>query len=153
MTHLDGTGDGNLVVNTTAFPTRSPANPGFVHLNMVLGLSTDPVLVGPHHARAELVENLKGRLVARNGAVRKRAASQLQRLAHKTGIAVVNTFMGKCAVPRSDPHCLFTLGLQGRDHVNAAIDKADVIISVGYDSGRVQPLALEQERRQEDRPH
>ena len=32
---------------------------------MVLGLSTDPVLVGPHHARAELVENLKGRLVAR----------------------------------------------------------------------------------------
>ena len=62
--HL-GTGDGNLVVNTTAFPTRSPANPGFVHLNMVLGLSTDPVLVGPHHARAELVENLKGRLVAR----------------------------------------------------------------------------------------
>ena len=25
MTHLDGTGDGNLVVNTTAFPTRSPA--------------------------------------------------------------------------------------------------------------------------------
>ena len=65
MTHLDGTGDGNLVVNTTAFPTRSPTNPGFVHLNMVLGLSTDPVLVGPHHARAELVENLKGRLVAR----------------------------------------------------------------------------------------
>ena len=34
MTHLDGTGDENLVVNTTAFPTRSPANPGFVHLNM-----------------------------------------------------------------------------------------------------------------------
>ncbi len=24
MTHLDGTGDGNLVVNTTAFPTVSP---------------------------------------------------------------------------------------------------------------------------------
>ena len=59
MTHLDGTGDENLVVNTTAFPTRSPANPGFVHLNMVLGLSTDPVLVGPHHARAELVENFE----------------------------------------------------------------------------------------------
>ncbi len=72
MTHLDGTGDGNLVVNTTAFPTRSPANPGFVHLNMVLGLSTDPVLVGPHHARAELVENLKGRLVARKTAVSRK---------------------------------------------------------------------------------
>ena len=31
MTHLDGTGDGNLVVNTTAFPTRSPANPALSH--------------------------------------------------------------------------------------------------------------------------
>ena len=78
-------------------------------------------------------------ILAGNGAVRKRAASQLQRLAHKTGIAVVNTFMGKGAVPRSDPHCLFTLGLQGRDHVNAAIDKADVIISVGYDLVEYSP--------------
>ena len=32
------------MVNTTAFPTRSPANPGFVHLNMVLGLSTESCL-------------------------------------------------------------------------------------------------------------
>ena len=64
MTHLDGTGDGNLVVNTTAFPTRSPANPGFVHLNMVLGCP--PILswlAAP--CPSELVENLKGRLVAR----------------------------------------------------------------------------------------
>ena len=69
MTHLDGTGDGNLVVNTTAFPTRSPANPGFVHLNMVLGLSTDPVLVGPHHARRVVakVEWHPGELVPRVG--------------------------------------------------------------------------------------
>jgi acetolactate synthase-1/2/3 large subunit len=72
-------------------------------------------------------------ILAGNGAIRKRASKQLQRLANKTGISVVNTFMGKGAVPRNDPHCLFTLGLQGRDHVNSAIDQADVIISVGYD--------------------
>ncbi|MEX2643851.1 MAG: acetolactate synthase large subunit [Acetobacterales bacterium] len=72
-------------------------------------------------------------ILAGNGAVRKRAANQLRRLAHKTGIGVVNTFMGKGAVPRGDEHCLFTLGLQGRDHINAAIDLADVVVSVGYD--------------------
>ena len=72
-------------------------------------------------------------IIAGNGAVRKRAAQQLVRLAHKSGIGVVNTFMGKGAVPRTDPHCLFTMGLQGRDHIIEATDAADVIISVGYD--------------------
>lgn len=37
-------------------------------------------------------------ILAGNGAVRKRAARQLRRFAHKTGIGVVNTFMGKGAV-------------------------------------------------------
>jgi acetolactate synthase I/II/III large subunit len=72
-------------------------------------------------------------IIAGNGAVRKRAAQQLKRLAHKAGIGVVNTFMGKGAVPRTDPHCLFTMGLQGRDYINLATDEADLIISVGYD--------------------
>ena len=91
MTHLDGTGDGNLVVNTTAFPTRSPANPGFVHLNMVLGLSTDPVLVGPHHARAELVENLKGRLPSGLSPGRRRRPHHRGKVA---GTRVANAGMG-----------------------------------------------------------
>lgn len=72
-------------------------------------------------------------IIAGNGAVRKRAAQQLRRLAQKAGIGVVNTFMGKGAVPRTDPHCLFTMGLQGQDHINMATEAADVIISIGYD--------------------
>ena len=72
-------------------------------------------------------------IIAGNGAVRKRAAKQLQRFARKTGIGVVSTFMGKGAVPMSDPHCLFTMGLQGGDYVNLAVDQADLVIAVGYD--------------------
>ncbi len=72
-------------------------------------------------------------ILAGNGAVRKRAARQLRRFAHKAGIAVVNTFMGKGAVPLDDLHCLFTIGLQSRDHVTGAFDRADLVISVGYD--------------------
>jgi acetolactate synthase-1/2/3 large subunit len=72
-------------------------------------------------------------ILAGNGAVRKRAAKQLRRLARKTGIGVVNSFMGKGAVPLDDPHCLFTVGLQSRDHISFAIDEADTIITVGYD--------------------
>ena len=41
--------------------------------------------------------------------------------------------MGKGAVPRTDEHCLFTVGLQGKDHILVALREADTIISVGYD--------------------
>ena len=78
-------------------------------------------------------------ILAGNGAIRKRAARQLMRFANKTGIPVINTFMGKGAIPRADPHCLFTMGLQGKDHANIAIDECDVIISVGYDLSSTAP--------------
>ena len=90
-----------------------------------------------HKAVAQVVE-LIGQaknpiILAGNGAVRKRAAKQLARLAHKAGIGVVNTFMGKGALPMSDSHCLFTIGLQSRDYINVAIDDSDLVIAVGYD--------------------
>ena len=90
-----------------------------------------------HKAVAEVVELIgqakKPIILAGNGAIRKRAATQLARLAHKAGIGVVNTFMGKGALPMSDPCCLFTIGLQSRDYINIAIDDADLVIAVGYD--------------------
>lgn len=78
-------------------------------------------------------------ILAGNGAVRKRAAQQLMRMARKTGIGVVNTFMGKGAVPRSDEHCLFTMGLQSKDHIMGAMLSADLVISVGYDLVEYSP--------------
>lgn len=90
-----------------------------------------------HKAVAEAVEQIGNAMnpivLAGNGAVRKRAAKQLRRFAKKTGIPVVNTFMGKGAVGLDDPHCLFTMGLQGRDYVNLAFDRSDLVITVGYD--------------------
>jgi len=78
-------------------------------------------------------------ILAGNGAIRKRAATQLRRLAHKTGIPVVNTFMGKGAIPMEDKHCLFTMGLQGKDHINHAMDQVDLVITVGYDLVEYSP--------------
>ena len=72
-------------------------------------------------------------ILAGNGALRKRASMQVRRFARKTGIPVVNTFMGKGAVAMSDPHCLFTVGLQARDHIIAAFEGADLVITIGYD--------------------
>jgi acetolactate synthase-1/2/3 large subunit len=88
----------------------------------------------------EIILKAKNPIIfAGNGAVRKRASEQLRRFVRKTGIACVNTFMGKGAIPRKDKHCLFTMGLQARDHVNAAMDAADVVIAVGYDLVEFSP--------------
>lgn len=78
-------------------------------------------------------------ILAGNGAVRKRAAKQLHRLAHMTGIPVVNSFMGKGSIPMDDEHCLFTMGLQSKDHINHALDSCDVVITVGYDLVEYSP--------------
>lgn len=95
----------------------------------------------------DLITNAKSPVIlAGNGSVRKRAATQLRRLARKTGIPVVNTFMGKGAVPMDDPHTLFTMGLQGRDHVIKAFADSDVVITVGYDLVEYSPEFWNSER-------
>ncbi len=99
-----------------------------------------------HKAVASAVEAIAAArspmIICGNGAVRKHATKQLRRLAHKTGIPVVNTFMGKGVVSLDDPHCLFTVGLQSRDHINFAIDQADTLIAVGYDLVEYAPASL-----------
>ncbi len=72
-------------------------------------------------------------ILAGNGAIRRRASKQLRRFAEASGIGVASTFMAKGCIPRSDPHCLFTIGLQSRDHVACAVDAADLVITIGYD--------------------
>lgn len=83
-------------------------------------------------------------ILAGNGCVRKRSSEQLCRFATSTGIGVVNTFMGKGSIPRSSEHCLFTIGLQSRDHVSCIMDEADLVIAIGYDLVEYDPMRWNQ---------
>ena len=91
---------------------------------------------------ANLIANAKNPIIlAGNGAIRKRAATQLTRLAHNLGVGVVNTFMGKGALSMDDEHCLYTMGLGMGDYNNLAFDTADLVISCGYDLVEYAPKA------------
>lgn len=132
-----------------AFKTAEAEKPGAVLIELPEDLAESDTEGAPlpvsrtrraaadHKAVTQTVEALLAArnpiVLAGNGAVRKRASRQLQRFAELTGIGVVNTFMGKGAVPRDSAHCLYTIGLQGGDYVNSAIDEADLVITVGYD--------------------
>ncbi len=72
-------------------------------------------------------------ILAGNGTIRKRASRQLRRFCDATGIGVISTFMAKGCVDRDADYCLFTIGLQQKDHVVYAIDDADLVITLGYD--------------------
>ena len=72
-------------------------------------------------------------ILAGNGAIRTRASKQLRIFTELTGVGVINTFMGKGCVSRESPECVFTIGLQTKNLANAAIEAADLVITVGYD--------------------
>ncbi len=80
-------------------------------------------------------------ILSGNGVFRNGATEQLRAFARATGIPAANTFMGKGGVPPSDPLCLFTVGLGTRDYPAVAIEKADLVIAVGFDMVEYHPKA------------
>ena len=68
-----------------------------------------------------------------NGVARGRASEALRSFVDRLGIPVVETFMGKGCLPDAHPLYLGTVGLQERDYASCGLDRADVIICVGYD--------------------
>jgi acetolactate synthase-1/2/3 large subunit len=78
-------------------------------------------------------------IIAGNGAIRKRASAQLRKFAEATGIGVLSTFMAKGSVDMDAEHCLFTIGLQQKDHGGLAVDDADLVLTIGYDMVEYPP--------------
>lgn len=123
--------------------------PGAVHLELaedIAKLDSDTSPLVPRRFRRpgaddkitdeawRLIQEAKRPIIlAGNGTIRKRASEQLRRFCEATGIGVISTFMAKGCVDRDADYCLFTIGLQQKDHVVYAIDDADLVITLGYD--------------------
>ncbi len=78
-------------------------------------------------------------IIAGNGVIRQEAAADLVRFAETLRIPVCNTFMAKGVMPFSNDLSLGTLGLKARDLPWFAVEKADVVICVGYDMVEYHP--------------
>jgi acetolactate synthase-1/2/3 large subunit len=78
-------------------------------------------------------------IIAGNGAVRKLSSEELGRLVKNHNIPVVHTFMGQGAILDSNPQSLFTIGFGFRDINMDAVDKADVVLAIGYDIAEYRP--------------
>ena len=89
---------------------------------------------------AELVSAAKfPMIIAGNGVIRSNASHALVEFATKLNIPVATTFMAKGALPCDNPLSLGTIGLQAHDYISCGIDRADVVICVGYDIVEYHP--------------
>ncbi len=79
-------------------------------------------------------------IIAGNGCVRQQLDGALSRFCEATGMSVISTFMAKGAVDVDSPHCMYTIGLSGRDLPACAIDAADTILTIGYDMVEYPPM-------------
>lgn len=78
-------------------------------------------------------------VIAGNGAIRKLASKHLTQLATTHKIPVVSTFMGKGAISDRLEYSLLSIGLGFKDYVIEAVEKADLILTVGYDIAEYPP--------------
>ncbi len=129
--------------------------PGAVHIELpvdVAKMEAGTTPMTPHRFRrpvpddkiidqafAMLREAKRPVILAGNGCIRRRASKQLRLLCEKTGIGVISTFMAKGCVDMDADYCLFTVGLGSKDRVSAAIDDADLVITLGFDMVEYHP--------------
>jgi acetolactate synthase I/II/III large subunit len=70
-------------------------------------------------------------LLVGHGAVLSNAGKAILKLALKLGAPVVNTLLGKGAVPEDHALSLGMLGMHGTAYANKAVDACDLIMSIG----------------------
>ena len=67
------------------------------------------------------------------GCVRNPARKEVEAFADKSGIYGAETFMGKGGISIKNKHAFATVGLGARDLALEAFEKADLVITLGYD--------------------
>jgi len=93
------------------------------------------------HAADLIATSQRPLVLAGNGVLRRRAAPELRAFARGLHIPVAATFMGKGAVDDRSHLSLMAVGLQARDHVLSGFDRADLVISIGYDLVEYAPAS------------
>jgi acetolactate synthase-1/2/3 large subunit len=132
-----------------AFKVAEDERPGACHLELPEDVASDEADEERPHPRVrlrrpvaddkaidaavELIRSSNRPLVlVSSGANRKRVGKQLLQFLERLGLFAVTTQMGKGVISDAHPQSLFCLGIHKKDYVHAAIQAADLLITVGY---------------------
>jgi acetolactate synthase I/II/III large subunit len=148
-----------------AFRIAAEERPGPVHLELpedVAGEEAgDAALVPAHTAELpvpspEAIERAADLILAAEcpllmfgaAASRPRLAPALSDFVRRVRIPFFNTQMGKGAVGGASEFYLGTAALSERDYVHRAIDRADLIVTIGHDTIEKPPFLMARDRHQ-----
>jgi acetolactate synthase-1/2/3 large subunit len=81
-----------------------------------------------------------------NGVIRQGASGAVVAFIERLGLPAATTFMAKGAVPASHPLCLGTIGLQAKDPAAFGLDRADLVLCIGYDMVEYDPARWNPQR-------
>lgn len=71
-------------------------------------------------------------IIVSSRAQRNRVRDELRAFCDTTNIPVIHTQLGKGVLGDDHPASLYAFGIHKRDYVNCVVDRADLIITVGY---------------------
>ena len=90
------------------------------------------VHVGQIKKAIEILNNAQRPIFLVGGGVKSsHAALEMQKLAEITGVPVITTIMGKGVLPTNHPLYIGNIGVHGSYAANTAINKCDVLFSIG----------------------
>jgi acetolactate synthase I/II/III large subunit len=92
-----------------------------------------------HRAAHVLAEAKHPMVLAGPGIARDGATEALIRFAERLNLPVATTFLGKGVFPDNHPNALGTIGFMVKDYANFGLDRADVVVAVGYDLVEYSP--------------
>ena len=69
-------------------------------------------------------------------------SAELTELAHAAHLPVINTMMAKGVIRSDDPYAMGTIGIPQKDYQDLLLEKADLLLCVGYDIVELAPSRL-----------
>ena len=144
-----------------AFRVAQSERPGPVHLELPEDIAAMPVerykLVQPHStgpaiasddsidAAAAVIRDAKRPLLMLGAdAARSDCTKSLSEFVSRVRIPYFTTQMGKGSVSGSSDLYLGTAALSSRDYIHDAIEKADVIVTIGHDTTEKPPFTMDE---------
>lgn len=123
----------DLPVNISKMPVSADERP----LKKIIPKKEFADMTSIEDASALIFKAERPIILAGNGA--QRVSLAVTEFAENLKIPVVNTMMGKGVIPMDSKYSLWTIGIPQKDYVNEAIDRADLVICIGYDLVEYSP--------------
>jgi acetolactate synthase-1/2/3 large subunit len=121
---------------------KAPAPAGSAPLPVNIPRPDEPSPEQVDRAASILRDAVNPIVLAGHGATRADAAGSLRHFAETLGVPVATTFHGKGVFSDELPQALGAVGFMRHDYVNFGFDRADVIVTVGYELQEFDPIRI-----------